>query len=193
MQRLWKWIKRSFVLGTELVLAAVCFGAAYQVMASHFEWNAFHLPGRRIDVGGYRLYLYCQGQGNPTIVVSPGVGVWSLQWSKIQGALAQDTRVCTYDRAGYGWSDLGVSTPTAKQAADELHVLLQKSRGARTLRTCWRILRWIRHPPFRRKIPRRPSGGGAPGIGARTAMGGISPGEGPYAASTTTAHGRALA
>src|ERR1700737_2248833 len=96
-------------------------------MASHFEWNAFHLPGRRIDVGGYRLYLYCQGQGNPTIVVSPGVGVWSLQWSKIQGALAQDTRVCTYDRDGYGWSDLGVSTPTAKQAAEELHVLLQRA------------------------------------------------------------------
>jgi pimeloyl-ACP methyl ester carboxylesterase len=53
--------------------------------------------------------------------------VWSLQWSKIQGALAQDTRTCTYDRGGYGWSDSGVSTPTASQAADELHRLLKRA------------------------------------------------------------------
>ncbi|HWZ75165.1 MAG TPA: alpha/beta hydrolase [Candidatus Sulfotelmatobacter sp.] len=127
MQRLWKWIKRSFILGTSLVVAVVCFGAVYQAIASHFDSNSFPPPGRRIDVGGYRLHLYCQGRGNPIIVVNPGVGVWSLQWSKIQGALAQDTRICTYDRGGYGWSDSGVSTPTASQAADELHVLLEKA------------------------------------------------------------------
>jgi pimeloyl-ACP methyl ester carboxylesterase len=127
VQRLWKWIKRSFVLGTLVLVAVVCFGAAYQAIASRFDWNAFPPPGRRIDVGGYRLHLYCQGRGNPTIVVSPGVGVWSLQWSKIQGVLAQDTRICTYDRGGYGWSDPGVSTPTAHQAADELHVLLERA------------------------------------------------------------------
>jgi pimeloyl-ACP methyl ester carboxylesterase len=127
VQRLWKWIKRTVVLGTSLVVAVVCFGAVYQAIASHFDSNAFPAPGRRIDVGGYRLHLYCQGRGNPTIVVNPGVGVWSLQWSKIQGALAQDTRICTYDRGGYGWSDSGVSTPTASQAADELHVLLERA------------------------------------------------------------------
>jgi pimeloyl-ACP methyl ester carboxylesterase len=125
--RLLKWIKRTVVLGTSLVVAAVCFGAVYQAIASHFDSNAFPPPGRRIDVGGYRLHLYCQGRGNPTIVVNPGVGVWSIQWSKIQAALAQDTRICTYDRGGYGWSDSGVSTPTASQAADELHVLLEKA------------------------------------------------------------------
>jgi len=127
VQRLWKWIKRSFVLGTSLVVVVVCLGATYQAIASHFDRNAFPPPGRRIDVGGYRLHLYCQGRGNPTIVVSPGIGVWSLQWSKIQGELAQDTRICTYDRGGYGWSDPGVSTPTANQAADELHVLLERA------------------------------------------------------------------
>ena len=127
MQRLWKWIKRTVFLGTSLVVAVVCFGAVYQAMASHSDSNAFPPPGRRIDVGGYRLHLDCQGRGNPTIVVNPGVGVWSLQWTKIQGALAQDTRICTYDRGGYGWSDAGVSTPTASQAADELHTLLERA------------------------------------------------------------------
>jgi pimeloyl-ACP methyl ester carboxylesterase len=127
VQRLWKWIKRTFVLGTSLVVAVVCFGAVYQAIASHFDSNTLPPPGRRIDVGGYRLHLYCQGRGNPTIVVNPGVGVWSLQWSKIQSALAQDTRICTYDRGGYGWSDSGLSTPTASQAADELHMLLDKA------------------------------------------------------------------
>jgi pimeloyl-ACP methyl ester carboxylesterase len=127
VQRLWKWIKRSFILGTSLVVTVVCFGAVYQAIASHLDANALPPPGRRIDVGGYHLHLYCQGRGNPTIVVNPGAGVWSVQWSKIQGALAQDTRICTYDRGGYGWSDSGVSTPTASQAADELHVLLERS------------------------------------------------------------------
>jgi pimeloyl-ACP methyl ester carboxylesterase len=127
VQRLWKWIKHSLVLCTSLVVVVVCFGAVYQAIASHFDSNALPPPGRRIDVGGYRLHLYCQGRGSPTIVVNPGIGVWSLQWSKIQGALAQDTRICTYDRGGYGWSDSGVSAPTASQAADELHMLLERA------------------------------------------------------------------
>ncbi len=122
----WKSTKRGLVLMAFLLVLAACFGATYQALASHFDAKAAP-PGLRIDIGGYRLYLNCRGRGHPTIVVSPGVGVWSVQWSKIQEALAQDTRVCTYDRDGYGWSDLGVSTASALNAAEELHVLLGKA------------------------------------------------------------------
>src|SRR5690349_10810914 len=113
--RIWKWMKRGLVLGPSLLVVAVCFGAIYQAMASRFDLGA-KPPGRLIDVGGYRLHLYCRGRGKSTIVVIPGVGVWSVQWRKIQDALAQETRICTYDRYGYGWSDLGPSTATAGQA-----------------------------------------------------------------------------
>jgi pimeloyl-ACP methyl ester carboxylesterase len=58
------------------------------------------------------------------------VGVWSLQWRKIQDAMGQDSRICTYDRDGFGWSDVGSSRPTAGQAADELSTLLE--RGGET-------------------------------------------------------------
>src|SRR5215472_12028387 len=132
MQRLWiwKWTKRGFALVTSLLVLVVCFGAIYQAIASRLDGGA-KAPGRRIDIGGYRLHLYCQGRGNPTIVIIPGVGVWSVQWRRIQDALAQQTRICTYDRHGYGWSDSGPFASTADQAAAELRSLLEKAGETR--------------------------------------------------------------
>lgn len=122
----WKWTKRGLALVALVVVLAACFGATYQAVVSHFDAKAVP-AGVRIDIGGYRLHLDCRGRGGPIVVVSPGVGVWSVQWSKIQDALARDTRVCTYDRDGYGWSDLGVSNTSAAKAAEELHVLLKNA------------------------------------------------------------------
>jgi pimeloyl-ACP methyl ester carboxylesterase len=117
-------VKRGLALGASLLFLALGFGAIFQVIASH-SFLKLSPPGVRIDVGGHRLHLYCKGQGSPTVVVIAGVGVWSLQWSKIQEAVARETRICTYDRAGYGWSDSGSPAPTAEQAAAELHALLE--------------------------------------------------------------------
>ncbi len=122
----WKWTKRAFLLATSLLIFAAALGAAYEAFASHRDARLTP-PGRLIDVGGYRIHLYCEGRGSPTVIVVPGVGVWSLQWRKIQDALAEDTRICTYDREGYGWSDLGPSAPTAEQASNELQVLLENA------------------------------------------------------------------
>jgi pimeloyl-ACP methyl ester carboxylesterase len=123
---LWKWTKRGLALVASLLVLPVGLGAIYQAVASHLDARAAP-PGLRVDIGGYRLHLDCRGHGNPTVVVSPGVGVWSVQWSKIQEALAQNTRVCTYDRDGYGWSDSGPSNTSAASAAKELHLLLEKA------------------------------------------------------------------
>ena len=85
------------------------------------------VPGRLVDIGGFRLHIYCTGEGAPTIIFDSGVGGFSLEWSRIQKALAPRTRVCSYDRAGYGWSDLGPLPRTSERITRELHTLLLKA------------------------------------------------------------------
>jgi pimeloyl-ACP methyl ester carboxylesterase len=82
-------------------------------------------PGRLIDVGGYRLHIHCIGQGTPTVVIDGGAGTWSIFYSAVQKAVASRTRVCTYDRAGLGWSESGPTPRTSGRMVDELHRLLQ--------------------------------------------------------------------
>jgi len=81
-------------------------------------------PGRLIAVNGHRLHLYCLGKGSPTVVIDGGAGTWSIFYSHVQKALAGDTQVCTYDRAGLGWSDPGPAPRTSSTMAEELHQLL---------------------------------------------------------------------
>lgn len=83
-------------------------------------------PGRLIDVGGYKLHIHCVGEGAPTVVIDGGAGAWSIHYAHIQKALS-GARVCTYDRAGLGWSDAGPSPRTSERMVEELHALL---RGA---------------------------------------------------------------
>ena len=71
-----------------------------------------------------RLHISCIGDGSPTVVLDAGQGGFSLDWSLIQPELATTTRVCAYDRAGYGWSDPSPQPRTPRQIAEELHTLL---------------------------------------------------------------------
>lgn len=99
-------------------------GYAYQVQTTTADFEQFPAPGQRVDIGGYNLHILCQGEGSPTVVVDAGNGDFSLGWSLVQPEVAQFTRICTYDRAGYGWSDPGPGPRTARQIANELHALL---------------------------------------------------------------------
>ncbi len=85
-------------------------------------------PGRLIDVGGYRLHLYCVGQGSPTVVLLHGFGDYSFTWSLVQSPLATTTRVCVYDRAGQAWSDAGPLPRGLQRITDELHALLLRAK-----------------------------------------------------------------
>jgi pimeloyl-ACP methyl ester carboxylesterase len=86
----------------------------------------FHpMPGRLIDVGGYRMHIDCTGQGTPTVVLDSGLGDSYLSWHKVQPQIASFTRVCSYDRAGLGYSDSSPQPRTSKVMAEELHALLQ--------------------------------------------------------------------
>jgi hypothetical protein len=88
-----------------LLIALVCAGAIYESLESRRDRRQSHPPGRLVDIGGYRLHLYCTGQGSPTVILEAGGGNPWLSWYKVQPPAAAFTQVCAYDRAGLGWSD----------------------------------------------------------------------------------------
>ena len=59
-------------------------------------------PGTLVDLGGHKLHVHCTGKGSPTVVVENGLGDYSFDWILVQEKVASFTRICTYDRAGYG-------------------------------------------------------------------------------------------
>lgn len=80
-----------------------------------------------MDVGTHRLHIRCAGDGVPSVVFDAALGASSLSWSLVQPAVARVTCTCTYDRAGFGWSDAGPLPRTAGRIADELHELLRRA------------------------------------------------------------------
>lgn len=118
------WLGRIVVLIMGLALA----GAVYESVAEATDAKAYPPPGQLVDVGGYRLHINCTGTGSPTVVIEAGLGDWSTSWGGVvQPEVAKTTRVCTYDRAGMGWSEVGPLPRDAAQSAQELHTLLQKA------------------------------------------------------------------
>src|SRR5215211_5861166 len=106
-----------------LVLAIV--GAIYQSIATELAERAYPPPGEMVDVGGYSLHINCVGQGSPTVVLDSGLGEFSAQWVRVQQEVSGTTRVCAYDRAGMGWSEMGPEPRDAEQITSELHTLLK--------------------------------------------------------------------
>ncbi len=82
-------------------------------------------PGKLVDVAGHSMHIHCTGSGTPTVVIDAGNNCFSLEWTAIQEALQTTTRVCTFDRAGYGWSAAGPSPRDGATVVAELHTLLQ--------------------------------------------------------------------
>ena len=81
-------------------------------------------PGRLVDIGGQRLHLHCTGSGSPTVILEAGSGDISAIWALVQPGASATTRVCSYDRAGYAWSEPGAQPRSFAQLALELHTLL---------------------------------------------------------------------
>lgn len=89
-----------------------------------------YYPGELIDIGTHRLHINCIGTGNPTVIIDSGIGGFSLEWIKIQNRLADNLKVCSYDRAGYGWSDPGPRPRTTARISNELRLLLTAAKIA---------------------------------------------------------------
>jgi pimeloyl-ACP methyl ester carboxylesterase len=102
----------------------------YQAQAADRDAQNHPPRGQRVDVGGYALHIQCEGVGSPTLVVESGSGTWSLMWAHLLPRLAERTRTCVYDRAGYGWSDSSGKPHTAANSADDLRAVLSQAQIA---------------------------------------------------------------
>lgn len=120
-------LKRILLGLLAFVVSLTLIGAAYQAIAERYDRQRFPPPGRMVDVGGYRLHLYCTGSGGPTVVMDAGLGDFWLDWSRVQPDVAKFTQVCTYDRAGTGWSDPGPAPRDARHVVADWHTLMVKS------------------------------------------------------------------
>ena len=126
--RFWRVMARTSTVA--LVGALVFVGGVKAPAQTSARSAAPAPPGRLIDIGGYRLHLYCVGQGSPTVVLLHGFGDYSFDWSLVQAAVARETRVCAYDRAGQAWSDPGPAPRGLQRITDELQALLARAGEA---------------------------------------------------------------
>ena len=127
---LWRRTRRVLLIVALVIVSLSLTGFLYQTIASAVDASNYPAPGRLIDMGGYRLHLYCTGTarpGSPTVILEAGLDGTSLDWSKVQPGVASFTRVCSYDRAGYGWSDTSPLPRTAGRMVTELHTLLARA------------------------------------------------------------------
>ena len=85
-------------------------------------------PGRLVDVGSHRLHIHCTGVESPSVVFESGLGGTYLDWARVQPEVSRFARACSYDRAGYGWSEPGPEPRDARRIARELDTLLARAR-----------------------------------------------------------------
>ena len=108
-----------------LVAILLCLGVAACSDAGEVR-AATDTPGNRISLpDGRKLNLRCSGRGSPTVLLESGFGADSGAWYKVQSALSRQTRVCAYDRAGYGYSDPGPLPRDGASIARDLDLALQ--------------------------------------------------------------------
>jgi pimeloyl-ACP methyl ester carboxylesterase len=77
-----------------------------------------------VDIGGRRLHIHCTGSGSPTVVIEAGASAFAIDWTLVQPDVARARRVCSYDRAGSGWSDARPDVETPARVVADLHALL---------------------------------------------------------------------
>jgi pimeloyl-ACP methyl ester carboxylesterase len=113
-----------------VVIPGVTFGAAlaHRARASMAADPLRKLTRTMVDVGGYKLSLLCGGTGSPTVIMDSGQGrSGTLDFFGVELEVARFTRVCSYDRAGDGYSDPGPKPRSPLRIILELHTLLQRA------------------------------------------------------------------
>ena len=123
----WRWV--LVALGVLLAIPALlgAAGAAYQALRTVADARAYPPPGRLVRVGDHDMHLYCTGErrpDRPVVILEASHPTTSSSWAWVQPRVAEATRVCSYDRAGAGWSDPAPGPRTMGRAAEELHALL---------------------------------------------------------------------
>ncbi len=123
----WRKATERIVLSVVALTALAVAGSSgfNAVVLHHFRAST---PGETYLVDGHRMHIDCMGSGSPTIVLDAGLGNDGLIWGSVQPVLAKTTRVCSYDRAGFGLSDALARPRDADHIAAELHGLLTAAK-----------------------------------------------------------------
>lgn len=122
-----RWLGRVALGVLILLLGLAAIGASYQAIASARDEKAYKPIDQMVDVNGIQMRLDCRGSGSPTVILEAGGQSSGLIWVRIQDEVAKFTHVCSYDRAGYGWSDSADETVYPQQVAEMLHSLLENA------------------------------------------------------------------
>ena len=125
----WKrWLKRIVLSVLALFVVLVLAGWCYNTLSERADARRFPQQGKSFQLGpefgNVSLNIYCSGSGAPTVILDSGLGVPAVGWDFVQPEVAKFTRVCSYDRAGYGWSTSGPMPRTSAEIVKELHALL---------------------------------------------------------------------
>lgn len=129
---------KSITLGLLALVLALQVPAnaatASQQPKSELALDVYARPAQRVDIGqGRHLNMRCAGSGSPTILLESGANADSLVWQKLQPLLAGKFKVCSYDRAGYGFSDKGPLPRDLRADVADLHALVLSAKLAAPL------------------------------------------------------------
>jgi pimeloyl-ACP methyl ester carboxylesterase len=122
--RLWRWLRYGMLGLAIMIFLLLMAGSIYQAIGEAADARDYPPPGMLVDVGGHQMHIHCTGHGSPTVILDHVADTNSAQWALVQTQLSKETQVCSYDRAGFGWSDPGPAPRDTLQNARELHRLL---------------------------------------------------------------------
>jgi Predicted hydrolases or acyltransferases (alpha/beta hydrolase superfamily) len=126
-KRGWRSVRRIGLGLLVMIVMLAAAGASWNALAIRHYRNANPPPGKLYTVNGHLMHLYCSGEGSPTIVLESGLGEDFTVWAKVQPGLSGTTRTCSYDRAGFGWSEAQSGPRDSDSIADQLHALLMQA------------------------------------------------------------------
>jgi pimeloyl-ACP methyl ester carboxylesterase len=124
-RRVRHWIGRGLKWIGIGIAAILIAGLAFQAVSVEFDRRGYLPPGQLVKVNGHMMHLYCSGEGSPTVILEAGAYSYSTEWYWVQQQLSATNRVCSYDRAGYGWSEPAAGSRDGLQLVHDLHDLLQ--------------------------------------------------------------------
>jgi pimeloyl-ACP methyl ester carboxylesterase len=122
-----KLTERNALFSICVLIVSIAASCLFNAIAIHRFWKSHPPAGSMVMIGQYKMHIRCLGNGSPTLVLETGLGNDSLIWGGLQENLAQTTRVCAYDRAGFGWSAGRPGPRDADHIVTELHDLLLKT------------------------------------------------------------------
>jgi pimeloyl-ACP methyl ester carboxylesterase len=120
-------VLRLAALGMGTTLLIVLALSLWNFAVARWQYAHNPVPGSFYTVEGRQMHLDCSGTGSPTVILEAAASAPWSEWRQVQPGLSQQTQVCSYDRAGHGWSQPRTGPRDAETIVGELHSLLNQA------------------------------------------------------------------